>query len=305
MNLKQLENAISVAENNSFTKAAEELYISQSSLSHSIQSLEEEIGITVFNRMNRITSLTPEGYRFIQVAKQILKIWSEYNTSIHTFDGDLKGHIALGASSLCCSLILPLAIPTFMAKYPNVEVSVEQNFAFRLVQMLLDNKIDIAILHGPIESNQIKTVKLMNEKLILITSLEKNFDLYAKNVDYSDYPVISIKNVANEKFVSVTKQQRLFTKQSELFKHANISPEIVFQCPDINTLIGLVERNIGCAIVVESAIKSIGRNYRVKAYSIAERQENWPLVIAHHKNKNTDGAIDAFINTACKNYQIT
>lgn len=305
MNIKQLENAISVAENNSFSKAAEELYLSQSSLSHSIQSLEEEIGVTIFDRMNRATSLTPEGYRFIQVAKRMLSIWSDYYTNTHNVDGELNGHIVLGASSLCSSLILPLAIPTFLTKYPNVEVSVEQNFAFRLVQMLLENKIDVAILHGPIDSKQIKTVKLMNEKFVLISSFEKNLDLYAENADYSDYPVVSIKNVANEKFVSVTKRQRLYKKQTEIFNHSNISPEIIFQCQDINTLINLVERNIGYAIMVESAIKSIGRNYRVKAYSILEWQENWPLVIAHNKNKNTSGAIDAFINTICKNSQIT
>ena len=279
--------------------------MSQSSLSHSIQSLEEEIGVTIFDRMNRVTSLTPEGYRFIQVAKRILSIWSDYYTNTHTVDGELNGHIVLGASSLCSSLILPLAIPAFLTKYPNVEVSVEQNFAFRLVQMLLENKIDVAILHGPIDSKQIKTVKLMNEKFVLISSFEKNLDLYAKNADYSDYPVVSIKNVANEKFVSVTKQQRLFEKQIQIFKHTNISPEIVFQCQDINTLISLVERNIGYAIMVESAIKSIGRNYRVKTYSILEWQENWPLVIAHNKNKDTSGAIDAFINTIYKIFQIT
>ena len=112
LNLKQLETFVTVADKGSFTKAANALYMAQSTVSNHIQQLEESLGLVLFARdMKRNISLTPDGNRIYQIAKEILLRCSELEETILE---NKKSQLIIGASTVPTESILPELIHKFI-----------------------------------------------------------------------------------------------------------------------------------------------------------------------------------------------
>ena len=167
LNLKQLETFVTVAEKGSFTKAANALYMAQSTVSNHIQQLEESLGLILFVRdMKRNISLTPDGNRIYQFAKEILLRCSELEETILE---NKKSQLIIGASTVPTESILPELIHKFIKTHPNCRFVVKNGDSDQIQRMLTDGEISIGFVVTSDNRQEIIYEKITEDRFVMIT----------------------------------------------------------------------------------------------------------------------------------------
>jgi LysR family hydrogen peroxide-inducible transcriptional activator len=170
MELDQLRYFLRVAERGSFTRAAEDLMISQPALSRSIQKLEEELGQPVFERKTRSISLTDAGTLLQARVQQVLSILEHTKAEI-TDDGK-SGRIRVGAIPTIAPYFLPEALIRFSAAFPKATIVVQENTTDALLKSCTQGEIDLAIVALPIPVKYLEVDELFEEELLLVLPLD-------------------------------------------------------------------------------------------------------------------------------------
>lgn len=149
MELHQLRYAVAVAESKSFSLAAEECFVSQSSLSQQVIKLELELQIRLFLRSTRSVELTEAGEEFVTRAKEILYQVSALEQSMGLYSGLMKGTLNIGTITALDKIDFSARITSFYAQYPNLTVNITQGGSVELIDMLRAKTIDIAFVVLP------------------------------------------------------------------------------------------------------------------------------------------------------------
>lgn len=166
MELDQLRYFLRVAERQSFTRAAEELAISQPALSRSIQKLEEELGQPVFERKARSVSLTDAGTLLQARAQQVLTVLEDTKAEI-TDDGQ-SGRVRVGAIPTIAPYFLPQVLREFSSEFPQSTLIVQENTTDALLKSCTQGEIDLAILALPVPAKYLEVEELFEEELLLV-----------------------------------------------------------------------------------------------------------------------------------------
>ncbi|APZ96744.1 LysR family transcriptional regulator [Fuerstiella marisgermanici] len=166
MELDQLRYFLQVAERGNFTRAAEDLAISQPALSRSIQKLEEELGQPVFERKARSVSLTDAGTLLQARAQQVLTILEDTKAEI-TDDGE-SGRVRVGAIPTIAPYFLPDVLRQFSEEFPKATLIVQENTTDHLIKSCTQGEIDLAILALPIPAKYLEVEELFDEELFLV-----------------------------------------------------------------------------------------------------------------------------------------
>lgn len=166
MELSQLRYFLQVAERGNFTRAAEDLMISQPALSRSIQKLEEELGQPVFERKTRTLSLTDAGTLLQARAQQVLSILEDTKAEI-TDDGQ-SGRIRVGAIPTIAPYFLPEILRRFSNEFPKATLIVQENTTDVLLKSCTQGEIDLAILALPVPAKYLEVEELFEEELFLV-----------------------------------------------------------------------------------------------------------------------------------------
>ena len=160
MDLKDFQYLIALADEGSVSKAADKLYMSQSSLSQSLQQYESELGVKLFLRTSKGIHPTANGEVFIGHLRQIVSYYKQARSELWDNEGMKGGHVRFGISSFRGAQTLPKILMEFSAKYPEVHVDVVEEHSLKLEELLLEGKLDVAVIALP-------AAKLKNEASLL------------------------------------------------------------------------------------------------------------------------------------------
>lgn len=166
MDVDQLRYFLCVAGRQSFTRAAEELGLSQPALSRSIQKLEDELGQPVFERKTRSVMLTDAGVLLQARASQVLSIIDDTKAEI-TDDGQ-SGRVRVGAIPTIAPYFLPEVLRQFSNSFPQATVIVQENVTDVLLKSCTQGELDLAILALPIPAKYLDIEELFEEELLLV-----------------------------------------------------------------------------------------------------------------------------------------
>lgn len=166
MEFDQLRYFLSVADLANFTRAAEELGISQSALSRSIQRLEEELGQPVFERQGRSLAMTEAGMLLQRRAQQILTLIEDTKSEI--CDDGQSGRVRVGAIPTIAPYFLPEVLKQFSEAFPQATVIVQENTTDVLLKSCTQGEIDLAILALPVPAKYLEVEELLREELLLV-----------------------------------------------------------------------------------------------------------------------------------------
>ena len=166
MELDQLRYFLKIAQRGSFTRAAEDLMISQPALSRSIHRLEEELGQPVFERKTRSIALTDAGALLQVRAQQILSILEE--TVAEIADDGVTGRVRLGAIPTVAPYFLPEILQRFSAEHPKAALIVQENTTEGLLRACTQGEIDLAIVALPVRAKYLEVEELFQEELLLV-----------------------------------------------------------------------------------------------------------------------------------------
>ncbi len=157
---------IRVADIGNFTRAAEELHISQSALSRAIQRLEDDFGQPLLERTSRSVSLTDAGQLVRARVEQVLAILQDTKAEI-TDDGQ-SGRIRLGAIPTIAPYFLPGLLKSFSAEHPKAQLLVQEDTTDRLINRCKQGELDVLVLALPIPAKYLEVTRLFEEELFLV-----------------------------------------------------------------------------------------------------------------------------------------
>ncbi|MCY3009609.1 MAG: LysR family transcriptional regulator [Planctomycetota bacterium] len=170
MELDQLRHFLKVAEHSNFTRAAEDIALSQPALSRSVGRLEAELGQPLFERQTRSVSLTDAGHLLLERARQILLLVDD-TKALFNDDGQ-TGRIRVASIPTIAPYFLPERLKRFHRDFPEANVVVHEDTTENLLKKLNDGLVDVMIAAFPIEARYLQIEKLFDEELLLVTAKE-------------------------------------------------------------------------------------------------------------------------------------
>lgn len=170
MNLNQLRIFYSAARLLNFTKAAEEMHLTQPGISKHMQELEEYYGTRLFDRLGRKIVLTQAGEALLEATSSIFNTLESVKSRIDKINSRLSGKLTIGAERTIATYLLPDKLVQFRQQYPFIEIRVETGFSLQIIEKVLDNTLELALVgqHSTDPRLSIKTFVI--GELILIVS---------------------------------------------------------------------------------------------------------------------------------------
>jgi LysR family nitrogen assimilation transcriptional regulator len=169
MELRSLHYFVRIAELGSITRAAAHLHVAQPALTRHIQRLEDELGVTLFTRANRGVRLTEAGHKLLESALRILRDVERAGDEIRAHKAHPSGKIVLAVTPTLCPVVVPELFHRMRRHYPMIELKVVHAGMVRLEEMLIDGRVDLALLSEPSRSRLILSTLLAKEEMVLIT----------------------------------------------------------------------------------------------------------------------------------------
>ncbi len=172
MDFKQLEVFVSVAKNKSFSKAAKNLFLTQPTVSAHIQKLEKELSIHLFDRSNKIITLTPAGKILYENSLIILNNCKKALYDLNEYSGKIEGIIDIATSSIPETYVLPSFLKFFNDRYTDVKFNITHYNSQDAISEILDEKISFGFVGSKLNNSQIQYIDLIDDELVLLCPLE-------------------------------------------------------------------------------------------------------------------------------------
>lgn len=289
MDTKFLRYIVEIAEQKNMTKAAEHLYISQSSLSQYLSKLEAEVGTPLFTRNKGEMLLTPAGELYVHAARNVIQIQRKLYRNIANLSQ--TGHLIIGITAKWAMTIVTDIMPMFQSSYPGVRLELFEDHSAGVRAAIQAGKVDIALMPSMDEDVFPSSDFLRQEEFFLALPASHPF---ARSHD-PDYRITLdefASDFHSEYFMACRKGttgRRVF---DNLFEKLQLAPEIVCEVNNVPALRDMVAKNIGITFIPSS--------YAVKQPEIAYFSLRPMLyrnnIIAYRKNLEMTEAEQAFVN---------
>lgn len=268
------------------TKVAREMYISQPSISQSINELEAELGVKLFDRIGKKLFLTHEGEVFLNYTRRMLNLYDEGIKSLREFTDNKKGKIVIGASTTIGIYILPEIIKDFSSKFRDLEISLIIENTKNIEKLILENKIDFAFVEGEIHSDEIVREIEWNDELVFICGDEN---------ELRNLKVVSGKMLENQKLIM--REVGSGTREhTELFLKKNkIKFNTFLELGNTEAIKRTVEANLGIGCVSYRVVEDQINAGKLFCFRLEEGKIERALYLIMHKDKFLSNNMKMFI----------
>lgn len=287
VNFNHLRVFWSVAKNLSYSRAAEELYISQPTVSLQVKKLEHELEIDLIEQLGKKVYLTEAGQRLYSYANSIFTQASEAKLAMQELKGLHSGFLKIGASTTPGIYLLPAMISSFHDLYPGVEISLDISNTHKVRQQLLDNQLDLGIVGEElIIDSKLHIEALLEDELVVITAV---------NHPLSEERFISLEELLQQRLIlrergSSTREvleQKVCSHGHEL--------KVAMQLSSVEAIKQAVITNLGVSIVSKLTIGLEVDAGVLHTLTISELPLKRQINFTYHKDKKLSPAMMEFI----------
>lgn len=243
MTLRHFKIFVTVCDTMNMTAAAEKLFISQSAVSQAISELEKHYGARLFERLSRKLFLTQAGERLSGYARHILRMNSEIESDMKTLHQN--GTIRIGASVTVGAHVLPGLVSEFQQKYPLTKVEATENNTAKIVSLILQDKIDLGLVEGEVDSPDVLRRPFMKDELAVICAPRHRFAALS---------AIEPEDLEREDFI--VREQGSGTRrtfEARMAEH-HLSYRTAWTCTNADTIKNAVAAGLGVSVISERAV---------------------------------------------------
>jgi len=284
MELRHLIYFKTVAEELHFRKAASRLFISQPPLSRQIKELEEELGVTLFERNNKRVILTEAGIYFKKEVDSILSKLEEGKNVAKQIHSSVSGELRIGYISSTFYDYLVDILKEMLLEFPHVRTRLYEVPSVKQIKALEEGKLDIGIIRAPVNSEKLQVKTLFTDPFVLVTPEKPDL----QNSDLKTY-------LLNQPFIFFSQDYAPDFNQKllEICRRIGFNPEIAHEANNVTSILRLVERGLGASIVPASLINQ----YQNMNICFTELNMNaiTTEVVLVHKAQPQNPLIDYFI----------
>lgn len=291
MTLTELKYIVAVARHKHFGHAAEACFVAQPTLSVAIKKLEDELGVTIFERGGTEVSTTPLGAQIVTQAERVLEQTAVIKEIAKQNKDPLSGPFRLGVIYTIGPYLLPTLIKTMIKQVPNMPLILQENFTVKLMELLRQGELDAAIMALPLPDQGMMTQALYDEPFMVAV---------AKDHAWKDRTTVSAKELKSETMLLLGNghcfRDQVLEVCPEMARFSTSSDGIArtFEGSSLETIRHMVASGIGITVLPMASITNLNAEDGMLRYlpfsaPIPDRR----VVIAWRKSFTRQAAIDA------------
>ena len=245
---RRLQVFYTVARQLSFTKAAEQLFMTQPAVTFQVKQIEEHFNTRLFERSHGRIALTAAGKLVMEYAERILGLSEEMDKRVSELTGAISGPLLLGASTTIAEFILPQVLGEFKARHPQVQTHMTVANSETIEGRVADHTLDIGLIESPSHLPSLHTEACCEDELVMVC---------APGYKLAGLSHVTPRQIAGEPFISRESGSGTRDFSDQYFEQAGIAPEdlnIVMELGSPEAIKGVVETGIGVAIMSRATI---------------------------------------------------
>ncbi|GAA0831350.1 HTH-type transcriptional activator IlvY [Marinomonas arenicola] len=290
MNIRSLKHFLALAETLHFGRASDECHISISALSRNIRQLEDEVGVSLFNRDNRTVTLTQEGKKFLKYARDTSNQWNMIRHELMDNSDQLHGEISLYGSVTASYSFLYELLSRFRIAYPSIEIKLRTGDPEHAIAHILDGKEDITIAARPANLPRGLAFKpLATSPLLFIAPLEQQVPNVPTLAPATSQEWANIPMILSESGVSRA-------RVDEWFRQHGIVPRIYAQVTGNEAIVSMVSLGFGIGVVPKIVLENSPLMDRIQVLEVKPELAPYDIGLFTLKKNLKNPMVEAFWN---------
>lgn len=288
MNIKEIIYFLEVVKERNFTKAANNLYISQPALSKSIKNLEKEVQTQLIERHTKNFKLTYEGEIFYENAEKSINI---INTELFKLQDSITNFgkaLTLGMPPVIGSVYFTSAVAKFKQEHPDIDIHIVEEGANNIKCKVVDESIELGAVIFPVEEDNIIASEIISGDVVLVIS---------KDHPLSNRKSIDVKELKDERFIVFNENFMMYNKTINACKDSGFEPNIVMKVSQWDFILEMVALNQGIAIMPKLIVQRYKMN-GVNMIPISKPEIKWNIGFIVKKDKYMSKTLKLFVEYA-------
>lgn len=288
MTLLQIQYYVTVCKYRSFTKAAEELRISQPGISSAMKELERECKVALFERRNNSLLITDEGVTFLEEAKKMLKQYEHLEKAVENLSQG-RGYVRIGLATMGGNAVYPRLRMRFQQSHPEIEVIAVEDTVDALEQMLENDEIDLMLCASSslVENEKYKHLVIRESRLLFCVN--KDHSLAEENI-------VSYERIGKEPLVMLSDNYNQTRRLKKRFKELGIEPVSIHYTNQAYTVLRFIKDGAAAGFLPSDIVES---DEGIVGFSLPDGKVS-PISLIWKKDKIQFSATQKFIDFAKK-----
>ncbi|MGZ3523683.1 MAG: LysR substrate-binding domain-containing protein [Thermodesulfobacteriota bacterium] len=287
MNLKQLEVFYLVVKKRSFTRAAEELNVTQPAVTIQVKSLEKSLNLRLIQQVGKKIQLTESGEFLYQYAEKIFDLVSDANEKMRDFKKLMRGTLRIGTTKNYARYIMPSLLSEFQRRFPGIKVILDEGNSEDMAKSVLEKKNELALISQLNLDRKIKSLFFSTVEFVLVVSPEHRF---------SQRKSVSLRELNGEPVILREKGSGSRAAILRKFQEYGIWPSVIIEASSLDFIVGYVKQNKGVSFMFEPDIREELARGTLKVIFVEEGKIIFFTDIIYHSEKTLSPPGQAFLN---------
>lgn len=284
MDIRHLQYFLEVARQHSFTKAAQVLFITQPTISKTVKSLEDELGVTLLDRYGKNVKLTDAGEVFARQAQEIVTSFHNLSSELDDLMNLKKGHIRIGLPPMIGASFFPKVIGAFYKQYPNITIQLFEDGGKKVENDILTGALDVGVTVLPADESLFDSYIFVDESLRAV--LHPSHPL-------AEQDGIALTELSEDGFILFREDFTLHDRIIGACQKAGYQPRIIYESAQWDLISNMVAAGLGVALLPETICREL-RQEEVRILKLRERIP-WDLGMVWRKDRYQSFAVREWI----------
>jgi DNA-binding transcriptional LysR family regulator len=289
VDIRGLQVFLSVAKHLNYTRAGEELNLSQPSVSIRIKQLENELGMKLFEQLGKKVALTDAGLLLVPHARRVIAAIEDAKQALDELQGLERGSLRIGASTTPGMYLIPQIIARFKERYPKIEVHLGIKDTKQVEEGVIRNEFDFGFVGGHLVGDEVDVVAWITDQLVLVVGPKHSL---AKKKS------IKVADLRKEKFILRELGSATRSTIASHLQRSNLAAHTVMELENPESVKKAVQSGLGIAFISKFAVEIELRAKTLVAVRIHGLDVRRELKIVHRKDKHLSRAAQTFISMA-------
>jgi DNA-binding transcriptional LysR family regulator len=287
LNLKQLEAFYLVVKKKSFTRAAEELSVTQPAVTIQVKSLEKSLNLRLIQQVGKKIQLTESGEFLYQYAEKIFDLVLDANEKMRDFKKLMRGTLRIGTTKNYARYIMPSLLSEFQRRFPSIKVILDEGNSEDMAKSVLEKKNELALISQLNLDRKIKSLFFSTVEFVLVVSPEHRF---------SQRKSVSLRELNGEPVILREKGSGSRAAILRKFQEYGIWPSVITEASSLDFIVGYVKQNKGVSFMFEPDIKEELERGTLKVIFVEEGNIIFFTDIIYYGEKTLSPPGQAFLN---------
>ncbi|NOT62817.1 MAG: LysR family transcriptional regulator [Acidobacteria bacterium] len=284
MDLHQIKVFYAAAKSGGFTRASQELHLSQSTISQHIKQLEDTLGAQLFMRVGKRVLLTDAGHLLRDHCERILQDVKNAEMAIRELSGMQRGKVRLGTGATTLIYQLPPVLESYQARYPNIELVIVSDTTDVLIRDVQAQRLDLGLVMLPVTGNDLQLTPLCEEELLI--ALPSRHPLARKTA-------LTVNDLRELRFILYEKKTVMRSLIDNWLAGLGVTPQLAMVMENIEAIKSLVGAGLGASVLPAHAVGNDALDRKVKMLRVQRHRLHRQLALVTLKSAFIPNAVSA------------